>query len=101
MRGWLTAASLAARAGLPVSSHTFPELSVQLLALTPTGHRLEYLDHVGAILNEPIRVAGGLAYPPDRPGSGLEWDEARSGGGPSADRRSRSAHRSAHASSGG
>ena len=76
VRGWLTAASLAARAGLPASSHTFPELSVQLLALTPTGHRLEYLDHAGAILTEPIRVDGGLAYPPDRPGSGLEWDEA-------------------------
>jgi len=76
VRGWLTAASLAARAGLPASSHTFPELSVQLLALTPTGHRLEYLDHAGAILTEPIRTAGGLAYPPDRPGSGLEWDEA-------------------------
>jgi len=76
VRGWLTAATLAARAGLPVSSHTFPELSVQLLALAPTRHRLEYLDHAGAILAEPVRVAGGLAYPPDRPGAGLEWDEA-------------------------
>ncbi|MGA8339138.1 MAG: enolase C-terminal domain-like protein [Solirubrobacteraceae bacterium] len=75
VRGWLTAATLAVRAGLPVSSHTFPELSVQLLALAPTRHRLEYLDHTGAILAEPVRVAGGLAYPPDRPGAGLEWDE--------------------------
>lgn len=76
VRGWLTAATLAARAGLPASSHAFPELSVQLLALTPTCHRLEYLDHAGPILTEPVRVTGGLAYPPDRPGSGLEWDEA-------------------------
>jgi L-alanine-DL-glutamate epimerase-like enolase superfamily enzyme len=66
----------ARRQGPRVASHTFPELSVQLLALTPTGHRLEYLDHAGAILTEPIRVAGGFAHPPDRPGSGLEWDEA-------------------------
>ena len=75
VRGWLTAAMLAARAGLPASSHTFPELSVQLLALTPTCHRLEYLDHAGPILTEPLRVADGFAYPPDRPGNGLEWDE--------------------------
>jgi mandelate racemase len=74
--GWLRAAALAADARLPASSHTFPELSVQLLALTPTCHRLEYLDHAGPILIDPIRVADGLAYPPDRPGSGLEWDEA-------------------------
>ena len=23
-----------------------------------------------------IAIAGGLAYPPDRPGAGLEWDES-------------------------
>ena len=76
VRGWLTAAALAAQAGLPASSHTFPELSVHLLALTPTRHRLEYLDHAGPILTEPVRVVDGFAYPPDRPGNGLEWDEA-------------------------
>jgi mandelate racemase len=75
VRGWLTGAALAARAGLPASSHTFPEFSVQLLAVTPTCHRLEHLDHAGAILIEPVRIADGLAYPPDRPGAGLEWDE--------------------------
>ena len=75
VRGWLTGAALAAKAELPASSHTFPELSVQLLAVTPTCHRLEYLDHAGPILTEPVRVVGGLAYPPDRPGAGLEWDE--------------------------
>ena len=28
------------------------------------------------VLIDPVRVVDGLAYPPDRPGSGLEWDEA-------------------------
>jgi mandelate racemase len=46
------------------------------LPLTPTCHRLEYLDHAGPILIDPVSVVDGLAYPPDRPGSGLEWDEA-------------------------
>lgn len=75
VRGWLTAAALAAQAGLPASSHTFPELSVHLLALTPTCRRLEYLDHAGPILTHPVEVADGLARAPARPGNGIEWDE--------------------------
>jgi mandelate racemase len=72
--GWLHAAALAQTAGLPASSHTFPELSVHLLAITPTCHRLEYLDHAGPILQEPIRIQAGHALAPERPGSGLLWD---------------------------
>jgi len=71
--GWLRAAALADDAGLPASSHTFPELSVHLLAVTPTCHRLEYLDHARPLLAEPIRIVDGHAVPPERPGSGLEW----------------------------
>jgi mandelate racemase len=70
--GWLRAAALTS---LPVSSHTFPEISAHLLAVTPTAHRLEYLDHAAPILAEPIRIEDGHALIPDRPGTGLEWDE--------------------------
>jgi mandelate racemase len=73
--GWLQAAALAEDAGLPASSHTFPEVSTHLLAVTPTCHRLEYLDHAGPILAEPVRVEGGLVLPSERPGSGVEWNE--------------------------
>lgn len=73
--GWLQAAALADAAGLPASSHTFPEVSAHLLAVTPTCHRLEYLDHAGPILTEPVRVRDGHVLPCDRPGSGVEWNE--------------------------
>jgi len=73
--GWLRAAALVEAAGLPASSHAFPEFSVHLLGVTPTCHWLEYLDHVGPILTEPVRIVDGQALTPDRPGSGLEWDE--------------------------
>ncbi len=73
--GWLRAAALVEAAGLPASSHAFPEFSVHLLGVTPTCHWLEYLDHVGPILAEPVRIVNGQALTPDRPGSGLEWDE--------------------------
>ena len=73
--GWLRAASLAEASGLTASSHTFSEFSAHLLGITPTGLWLEYLDHVGTILMEPVRIKDGHALMPDRPGSGLEWNE--------------------------
>jgi mandelate racemase len=75
---WLRGAALAEAARLPVSSHTFPEVSAHLLAVTRTRHRLEYLDHAGPILREPVRIENGHAIvPADRAGSGVEWDEER------------------------
>lgn len=74
--GWLEAAKLAQTAGLPASSHTFPEFSVHLLAVTPTCHLLEYLDHIGPILEQPVRLINGFAITPDRPEAGIEWNEA-------------------------
>jgi mandelate racemase len=71
--GWLRASALAEREGLPASSHTFPEVSAHLLAVTPTRHRLEFLDHAAPLLEEPIRIEDGYAIVPDRPGIGLEW----------------------------
>jgi len=73
--GWRRAASLAAERKLPMSSHLFPETSAHLLAATPTCHYLEYVDWADAILEEPLRIVGGEAVIPDRPGNGLSWDE--------------------------
>jgi mandelate racemase len=73
--GWQQAAGLAAAAGIEMSSHLFPEISAHLLAAAPTAHWLEYVDWANPILREPIRIVDGAAIVPDRPGSGLEWDE--------------------------
>jgi mandelate racemase len=73
--GWLRTAALAEAYGVPLSGHALPELSVHLLAATPTAHWLEYADIVEAILQEPLALRDGCALPPDRPGFGLEWDE--------------------------
>lgn len=72
--GWLRAAALADAARVPMSSHLFHEVSVHLLAVTPTAHWLEYLDLAAPVLTEPLRIVDGMAAPPDRPGNGLEWD---------------------------
>jgi len=73
--GWQQAAGLAAAAGIEMSSHLFPEVSAHLLAATPTAHWLEYVDWANPILREPIRIVDGAAVVPDRPGSGVEWNE--------------------------
>ncbi|MFQ6022312.1 MAG: enolase C-terminal domain-like protein [Acidiferrobacterales bacterium] len=73
--GWLRAAALAELTGIPLSSHLFPEISVHLLAVTPTSHWLEYVDWANPILSEPLKVEDGHAVIPDRPGHGIEWNE--------------------------
>jgi mandelate racemase len=73
--GWLRAAALAAAHRIEMSSHLYPEVSVHLLAATPTCHFLEYVDWADAIVEEPIRIADGFAVPADRPGNGLTWDK--------------------------
>lgn len=75
--GWLRAAAIAEAAGLPVSSHLFPEISAHLLAVTPTCHWLEYVDWASPILQRPLKVENGCASAPDVPGTGISWDEAR------------------------
>jgi mandelate racemase len=72
--GWMEAAGLAHAAGVEMSSHLFPEVSVHLLAATPTAHWLEYVDWADAILQEPLRVSDGCIQPSRRPGNGLAWD---------------------------
>lgn len=74
--GWMQAAGLAAARGMPMSSHLMPELSGHLLAATPTCHWLEYVDWADVLVQEPLRIEGGCALVPDRPGAGMVWDEA-------------------------
>jgi len=73
--GWLGAAALAEAAGLPLSSHLFPEISAHLLAVAPTGHWLEYVDWANPILQEPLNVEDGRASASETPGIGISWDE--------------------------
>ncbi len=73
--GWMQAAGVAAARGIPMSSHLMPEASAQVLAATPTAHWLEYVDWADVLLNEPLRIENGCAVVPERPGTGLSWDE--------------------------
>jgi mandelate racemase len=73
--GWMHASGLAARAGLRVSSHSFPEISAHLLAASATAQLLEHLDHLAPIRERGYRVVDGQVELRDEPGLGLRWDE--------------------------
>ncbi len=73
--GWMRAAALAHASNKKASSHLWPEISAQLLAVTPTAHWLEYADWWNAIVAEPLAVVGGQARFDGVIGSGVEWSE--------------------------
>jgi mandelate racemase len=73
--GWLRAAAVAGAAGIPVSTHLYPEIAAHLLRVTETAHWLEWQDWAYPILSEPFPLVNGHLVVPDRPGFGIEWDE--------------------------
>ncbi|MBL4690331.1 MAG: hypothetical protein JKY68_02560 [Rhodospirillales bacterium] len=73
--GWMRTAKIADAAGIPMSSHLFPEFSAHLLAVTPTRHWLEYSDWAAPLLQSPYPVEDGHVLIPDTPGVGIEWNE--------------------------
>ena len=73
--GWMRAAALAQGVGIEMSSHLFPEVSAQLLCVTPTAHWLEYVDWASPILQEPLEINAGETVVSEKPGTGIAWNE--------------------------
>ena len=73
--GWLRAAAIAGAAGVPMSTHLYPEVAAHVMRVTETAHWLEWQNWADPILQKPYEVKGGLLHIPDVPGIGLEWSE--------------------------
>lgn len=73
--GWLRAAAIAGAAGIPVSTHLYPEFSAHMMRVTETAHWLEWQDWADPVLQRPYPVKDGMVEIPDVPGAGIEWDE--------------------------
>ena len=73
--GWLRAAAIAGAAGVPVSTHLYPEVAAHVMRVTETAHWLEWQDWADPILQKPYEIASGLLQIPDVPGVGIEWNE--------------------------
>jgi mandelate racemase len=73
--GWMRAAAIAGAAGIPVSTHLYPEVAAHMMRVTETAHWLEWQDWANPILKTPYQLKDGQLHIPDVPGVGLEWDE--------------------------
>lgn len=73
--GWLRAAAVAGVAGIPMSTHLYPEVGAHVMRVTETAHWLEWQDWADPILQKPYEMRDGLFHIPDVPGVGLEWNE--------------------------
>jgi mandelate racemase len=74
--GWLRASAMCGASGIRVSNHLWPEISAQLLSITPTAHWLEYCDWWNAVLIDPLQIENEVTVPSSAPGSGINWNEA-------------------------
>ncbi len=74
--GWLRAAAIAGTAGIPMSTHLYPEVAAQVMRVTETAHWLEWQDWADPILQKPYEIRDSMLHIPNVPGIGLEWDEA-------------------------
>jgi len=73
--GWMRAAAIAGAAGIPMSTHLYPEVAAHVMRVTETAHWLEWQDWADPVLLEPYVVKDGSLHIPDVPGIGLEWNE--------------------------
>ena len=73
--GWQRAAAIAGAAGIPISTHLYPEVAAQVMRVSETAHWLEWQDWVDPLLEEPYEVKDGRLLVPERPGLGLSWNE--------------------------
>jgi len=73
--GWLRAAPIAAAAGIPVSTHLYPEIAAHMMRITETAHWLEWQDWADPVLQNPYEIRDGKLHIPNAPGLGIAWDE--------------------------
>jgi mandelate racemase len=61
--GWMRAAAIAGAAGIPMSTHLYPEVAAHVMRVTETAHWLEWQDWADPILRKPDQQGGTAAYP--------------------------------------
>ncbi len=73
--GWLSGASIAGVAGVPISTHLYPEVAAHVMRVAESAHWLEWLNWADPVLQEPFAVTNGRVEISPEPGIGLRWDE--------------------------
>jgi mandelate racemase len=73
--GWMRAAAIAGTAGVPMSTHLYPEVAAHVMRVTETAHWLEWQNWADPILQKPFEIKEGRLFIPEVPGVGIEWNE--------------------------
>ena len=73
--GWLRAAAIAGTAGIPISTHLYPEVGAHVMRVSESAHWLEWQNWADPILQKPYEIRDGMLHIPNVPGTGLEWNE--------------------------
>ncbi|HVT13188.1 MAG TPA: mandelate racemase/muconate lactonizing enzyme family protein [Fimbriimonadaceae bacterium] len=75
VEAWRASASLAQSHGIPVLPHYYKEYDVPLLMTIPNGRGAESFDWVDPLIDHPIRMEDGFAYPNEAPGWGFRFTD--------------------------
>lgn len=76
VEGWLDSAALAREHGLPVLPHYYKEYDAALCCTIPDAYGVESFDWVDGIIERPLRIENGRAYPANDPGWGFAFKDA-------------------------
>ncbi len=71
----LRSAGVAGAAGVPIFTHLYPKAAAHVMRVAETAHWLKWQDWANPVLREPYAVGHGQLEIPDRPGTGLDWNE--------------------------
>jgi len=58
--GWLRSAAIAGAAGIPMSTHLYPEVAAHVMRVTETAHWLEWQDWANPVLQRPYEARFGM-----------------------------------------
>jgi L-alanine-DL-glutamate epimerase-like enolase superfamily enzyme len=73
---WMKIAAMAEAWRMPVVPHVFHEISIHMLAATPSALYLEYMSWWEPLFNERLTLDGGTFRPPETAGLGISFNEA-------------------------
>jgi mandelate racemase len=73
--GFLRSAAIAGAAGIPISTHFYPEVGAHVMRVSESAHFLEWLDWSYPVLHRHFEIRNGQVHVPEAPGIGIEWDE--------------------------
>jgi L-alanine-DL-glutamate epimerase-like enolase superfamily enzyme len=69
---WTRITGMSSLAGIPLSSHTMPEVSAHVMSTTPKAEMLEYMNDSRPLYEQPFPIEEGcIVVSPDEPGFGL------------------------------